>query len=279
MVKPYLKSVDLRKDLRSEVLFSGVSLEISVKSWILITGSSASGKTTLLRLLFGEGKPNFGYVEKRKNLRRLKIEHELICHKKTIRQSLTTLGHKFGLRGEARSKRIEELAVKFNFKSFLDQNVATLSDSIKQLASLAQAFLVPLDLIAFDEPLVYLTQDEVKSFRSELNRFHELGVAIVVVAADAHLFEPDATKVYELSHANLKLIYDQDFVDLMRPHLIFKREPFAEKLPDYLLANSWVLKDDQLTLDLIAKPDEVNEIVLELIKRGYSLKYLREEII
>lgn len=254
-------------------------MDIGVKDWFLLTGSSASGKTTLLRMLFGEIKPNFGYVEKRKGLRSIKIEHEMLIKKKTIAQSLKALGHKLGLRGDDLEGRINALAQKFNLMPYLNQNILTLSESVRQLAALVQAFLMPLDLIAFDEPLVFLTPSEIRTFLHELERFHEIGVAIVIVAADGYHFKPLASRIYELTYANLKLIDASDFVDLMRPHLIFKPAPYAENLPDYLLKDTRILRQDPTILDLVVKNGEVDEITMELIRRGYSLHYLRLEII
>lgn len=279
MANFYLRGVDLKKDFRSRVLFSGVTLEVKVKNLIVLTGDSGSGKSTLLRMLFGEVKPDFGYVEKRKNLRRLKIEHQLIAKKKTIALSLRALGHKFGLKGEGLDKRISSLADDFGITQYLDEPIANLSAGVCQLASLAQAFLVPLDLVAFDEPLVYLTQKEIQVFLQQVARFNELGVGMIIVAANPYFFEKTATKIYELTNCNLKLLHDSNFVELMRPHLIFKREVYAEELPNYLLADERILKQDLTTLDLITKPANVNELTLELIKRGYTLKYFRYEII
>ncbi|BDR57545.1 ATP-binding cassette domain-containing protein [Xylocopilactobacillus apis] len=279
MANFYLKAVDLKKDLKKEVLFSGVSLEVQVKNWILITGTSGSGKTTLLRMLFGEAKSDFGYIEVKKHLRRLKIEHDFIQHKKTIEQNLESLGHKLGMKGDNLKNRIIELSEKFGFQKYLKENVGTLSDSIRQLGVLAQGFLAPIDLLAFDEPLIFLTQKEIQAFLKEEQNFHEIGTAIINVAANGRSFKKDATKIYELSHSNLKLVHDSDFTDLVRPHLIFERSEYAEEIPQFLLSNVWVVKNDAHQLELIAKPEEVNELTLELIKRGYTIKYLREEII
>lgn len=275
----YLKAVDLRKDLKNEVLFSGVNLEVRVKNWLLLTGAAASGKTTLLRVLLGNLKPNFGYIERKAHLRQLKIEHEFIKPRQTLKQSLMAAGHKQGLSGEVLSRRLVQLSQILQFQPYLNQNRKTLAPSIYQLGCLAQAFLGPLDLVAFDEPLIYLTPEATQAFLKLLRQTQELGTAIIIVAATGSLFQADATQIYELSHANLKLVQDVSYTDLLRPHLIFERSPYAETLPEYLLMDTTILNQDAKTLDLMVKPARVNELTLELIKRGYLIKYLNWEII
>lgn len=275
----YLKAIDLRKDFKKEVLFSGVNLMVHVKDWLLLTGDSASGKTTLLRLLFGEEKPDFGHLEQKPHLKRLKIEHSFLRYRKTLEQSLIATGHKLGLRGEALQQRISKLSKELYFKPYLKQNVATLAPSIYQLGCLAQGFLVPQDVLAFDEPLIYLTPPEITAFLHLLQQVNEIGTAIIIATAVSKIFEAKATKVYELSHANLKLVQDVGFTDLLRPHLIFERTDYAETLPPYLLMDAQILKQDEHHLDLMVKSEAVNELTLELIKRGYLVKYLNWEII
>ena len=64
--KPIIRLIDVEKVYRTEdeviLIFNGLSLDIYLNDFVVITGSTGSGKTTLMNIIAGLDRPSSGMV-------------------------------------------------------------------------------------------------------------------------------------------------------------------------------------------------------------------------
>ncbi len=210
--QPVLRIDDMSKTYRQSGqdvhALAGVSLTIHHGETLGLVGESGSGKTTFARCLLGitapdaghtlelEGVPLAPYTGKRsgEQVRAIQIVFQnpdsALNRRHTVRRiigrALTKLS---GLRGEARERRLRELAdsVKLG-ERFLSVRPSSLSGGLKQRVAIARAFAGQPKLVVCDEPTSALdvsVQATILNLLADLQRdehvsylfiSHDLGV-------------------------------------------------------------------------------------------------------
>ncbi len=154
---------------RFDVL-SDVTVDLPAGQTLAVVGESGSGKSTLARVITGLLPPSGGEVvfagrtlsgalaqRSKDDLRELQMIYQMADVAMNPRQSVGTiigrpLEFYFGLRGEARRKRVQELLDQIEMgKGFLDRYPAELSGGQKQRVCIARALAAKPKLIICDE--------------------------------------------------------------------------------------------------------------------------------
>ncbi|MEM9579159.1 MAG: ABC transporter ATP-binding protein [Pseudomonadota bacterium] len=147
-----------------------VSVDISPGQTLAVVGESGSGKSTLARVITGLLPPSGGTIDfagrtlspdqpsrTREDLRELQMIYQMADVAMNPRQTVGTiigrpLEFYFGLRGEAKRKRIQELLDEIEMgEGFIDRYPAELSGGQKQRVCIARALAAKPKLIICDE--------------------------------------------------------------------------------------------------------------------------------
>jgi ATP-binding cassette subfamily F protein uup len=170
------------------------SLRISRGDRIGILGRNGSGKTTFLRLLIGELKPDMGKVKLARDIgfsyfdqkrRDLKPEY-------TLRHTLCSQGGDY-LQVMGKTRHVAGYLKDFMFDPMLaDQRVGTLSGGQKNRLLLAKVLADPKSLLILDEPTNDLDMDTLDMLEEILSQYPG---TLIVVSHDRDFLDQTVSKI------------------------------------------------------------------------------------
>ncbi len=184
-----------------EINFNGFSFNFNKGDFILVAGSSASGKTSFLleceKQLNALGqKTGFVFQNFDSQIVTDKVWHELA----------------FGLEnaGTPRAlmeRRIAEMASYFGITSWFDRETDTLSGGQKQILNLAGTMVLTPDFLLLDEPVSQLDPIAASSFLNTVKKLNrELGTTVIIAEHRLEDIFADASKVFVLDKMQPKFI-------------------------------------------------------------------------
>ncbi len=178
-------------------LMEDISFSVRRGEFVILYGSSGCGKTTLLKLMKKELRPDgrqkgkiffkgteISKLDKKDSASRIGFvmqnpDSQLVTDK--VYRELA-----FGLEnlGESNSvikRKTAEIATMFGMNKWFHNNTATLSGGQKQLLNLASAMIMSPDLLLLDEPISQLDPFSATAFVDMLVRFNrEYGVTVII---------------------------------------------------------------------------------------------------
>ena len=178
-----------------QLLFENVNFNINDGEFVIITGTSGSGKTILLKILSGMQKPNSGivlwdnvdiYTLKTNQLSSLRLnESGFIYQDFMLIDELNAYDNIIlpsKLNNSFDKGYIDELIQKFNILHLLKKYPNVLSGGEKQRVAIVRSLVNRPKVLFCDEPtgaLDYKATIEIMEFLKALNE--ELGITIVLV--------------------------------------------------------------------------------------------------
>jgi ABC-2 type transport system ATP-binding protein len=161
-----------------------VDLELGTGSVTLLSGVNGSGKTTLLRIIAGLSPPTLGVA---RGVRTLAVVPDRFVPpaRMTGRSYLRHQGRLRGLATAGADQRAEELSERLGVRPGLDVALGDLSKGNVQKVALAQAFLVPVELLAMDEPRSAIDPPAASALDDLVEEARRRGTAVVVSDPDA----------------------------------------------------------------------------------------------
>ncbi|MFV0499856.1 MAG: ABC transporter ATP-binding protein [Bacilli bacterium] len=189
---------------KKEVL-KNVNITIDEQDFVIITGKSGCGKTTLINCLsmlekydsgvisyFGE---SYNQMSNRKKINILKRDFALIFQDFGLIEELSVYKN---LSFVSQNKtRIREKLKDFNLDINLETKVSLLSGGEKQRLALARAVLKSSKVIFADEPTGNLDDKNSQIVMEFLTEMNKEGKTVVVVTHDLKMLDY-ANKVYEM---------------------------------------------------------------------------------
>lgn len=226
-------------------ILKDVNFSLKEGEFVLLTGLSASGKTTLLRqckkslAAFGEKKGQIFYNNK--DIQDLDLredasgigfvqqdpQNQIVTDK--VWHELAFGLESLGLDQETMRLRVGEIASFFGMESWFLKKVTDLSGGQLQMVNLASILCMQPKLLLLDEPTAMLDPIASLEFFQGLNRVcQELGITILV--SEHRLTEPYALAERVLFLENGSIAFDGKPRDFVRE---MKREPksILESLP------------------------------------------------
>jgi ABC-2 type transport system ATP-binding protein len=180
----------LRK--RRKEALRGVDLSVPEGAFWGLLGPNGAGKTTLLsvianllipeqgevRVLGRDLRKNAGAVRRRINL---SSGHANFLWSLTVKENLEYYAMLYGLSGNRRRQRVEELLELFDLQAFAKVRFEELSTGTKQKLSLAKSLVNDPALLLLDEPTVGLDPDVARRIRDSVQRLHrERGTTLLM---------------------------------------------------------------------------------------------------
>ena len=203
-----------------EEIISDANFSINSGDFIFLTGASGSGKTTIIRHLYGELKPKSGYlniggfdmgkISKSKLLylrRYLGIvfqDYKLIQEwniEKNVKLPLTIAG----INEELAQKKVHQLLSKVKLIHKADSYPYELSGGEQQRAAVIRALINEPVIILADEPTGNLDEYSAKLVMDLFKFAHELGITVLIAT---HNLPDDFDTPYRQIHIEGKKLYE-----------------------------------------------------------------------
>jgi ABC-type polysaccharide/polyol phosphate transport system ATPase subunit len=183
-LKSALLSGRLFRDLQpDEVLeaLKGVSFNVAQGRTFGIIGRNGSGKSTMLKLIAGIGKPTTGQVKVQGRVSAL-IELGAGFHPEISgRENVFINGMMLGLSKKAIAARFDEIVAFAELEQFIDAPVKTYSSGMYMRLGFAVAINVDPDVLLVDEVLAVGDQAFTNKCLTKFDEFRRSGRTIVIV--------------------------------------------------------------------------------------------------
>ena len=163
---------------------------------LVLFGANAVGKTTLLRILSTQARPDAGTLwvagydlGRRPGAVRRRVgvvgHRTYLYDDLTCRENLVYYGRLFGLTDV--QQRVEEAMSRVGLGARADQRVRTLSNGMQKRASIARAILHRPPLLLLDEPEAGLDHESTAMLKSLLEEWAESGGAAIMTTHNVDL--------------------------------------------------------------------------------------------
>ncbi|MBQ8965905.1 ATP-binding cassette domain-containing protein [Ruminococcus sp.] len=191
-----LKNVS--KAFGTNILFSSLTFSIDDGDFVVFSGKSGCGKSTMLNLIGGIDKVSSGNIivdgmDITKNYNRVKYFSEKVgflfqnfalSENKTVLKNLQMVAKK-----NRTSVTIDEALKEVGILSKKDAKVCTLSGGEQQRVALARLMIKKCDIILADEPTGSLDRENAMIVINILKKLNEKGKTIIMVTHDETLKE------------------------------------------------------------------------------------------
>ncbi len=198
--KKLLSGKNLTKSLGGKLLFKGVDVVLSPGSRLGIVGKNGTGKTTLLKILAGEIKPDVGTLKQAQDLRLVYFDQHRnqIPPNVSLRDALSPTSDVVNFRGQL--IHVNGWAKKFLFSpDRLNLPISCLSGGERARILIAKLMLEPADVLFLDEPTNDLDIPTLEVIEENLIDF---AGAVVLITHDRCLMDRVCTQILGLGTEN-----------------------------------------------------------------------------
>lgn len=190
---------NVTKKYGPHLVLDGVSFDIDNNEFVVLTGASGAGKSTVIALLIGAERPTHGSVEvddmqvsemnaDTLQLYRRKIgvvyQDYKLLGKKTVFENVAFAMEVCNEPDELIHERVPQVLEKVGLLHFQDKFPDQLSGGEKQRLAIARALVHRPRLIIADEPTGNLDEANVKGIVSLLTTLHEEGATVLLTSHD-----------------------------------------------------------------------------------------------
>lgn len=194
----------LKKSFGEHVIFNDFSLEIKPTEFVVLTGASGCGKTTLLNMIggiepidSGEILVNGVNITKKRNLKRyyqtqvgFLFQNFALVERKTVAANLNLI-QKTARSGISMAEALQRVGMQGKEKQY----VYSLSGGEQQRIALARLMMKQCDLVLADEPTGSLDRRNAAQVMEILKAFTSMGKTVVMVTHDPSLIEDSMRKI------------------------------------------------------------------------------------
>jgi ABC-type multidrug transport system ATPase subunit len=182
-----------------------IDVDITSGELVAIIGGNGSGKTTLLKILVGLSRASAGTVSGRPPVVAYVPERFPSQHRMSALAYLTHMGRIRGLSGQAAAARARELLERLALVGGETTELRRLSKGNAQKVALAQAILVPAQLLVLDEPWTGLDTAAHEVLTQLMNEVATAGGAVVFTDHHDSVVAASASVIYEIREGHLSL--------------------------------------------------------------------------
>lgn len=195
-----IQLINLCKQYDARVLFSNFELIIDNGEFVVFSGASGCGKTTLLNMIGGIENPDSGEIvidgvnicreKHKKDFYLYKVgflfQNFALLENMTVRQNLQLIPRK------ARTNlSIEEALSKVGLKDMEEIKTYKLSGGEQQRVALARLMLKKCDIVLADEPTGSLDERNASDVMKILHQLNDDGKTVIVVTHNPTIIEKE----------------------------------------------------------------------------------------
>ena len=209
-----VKLISISKSFKGKPVLVSFSTLIQDGEFVMITGASGVGKSTLLNIIGGLEAPDSGEVMiQNQNIRalkgkdRVKLYQEYVGFifqgfyldpKLTIRENIALPGIFAKQKPKVRAERTATLAKILGITDCLDKKPSEASGGQSERACIARALFMGPKIILADEPTTNLDKKNADNVLKILQVFQRKTGTTVIIASHDELVRPYATKIITL---------------------------------------------------------------------------------
>jgi len=209
-----VKLISISKSFKGKPVLVSFSTLIQDGEFVMITGASGVGKSTLLNIIGGLEAPDSGEVMiQNQNIRalkgkdRAKLYQEYVGFifqgfyldpKLTIRENIALPGIFAKQKPKVRAERTATLAKILGITDCLDKKPSETSGGQSERACIARALFMGPKIILADEPTTNLDKKNADNVLKILQVFQQKTGTTVIIASHDELVRPYATKIITL---------------------------------------------------------------------------------
>lgn len=205
-----LQNIELQHD--DKVILNNVNFQIDNNDFVYIIGRVGSGKSSLLKALYGELPVKKGQARildfdllnlKKKHIPQLRKQLGIIfqdfqlLHERTIQENLDFVLKATGWKKKERAERINEVLELVGLQDKANNFPHELSGGEQQRICIARALLNRPKIILADEPIGNLDPDTSRQIMNILQNIREQGAAVIMVTHNIHLLTKFPGIVYQ----------------------------------------------------------------------------------
>jgi ABC-2 type transport system ATP-binding protein len=181
--------VNVTKKFGSKIAVEDLNLRIGRGELFAFLGPNGAGKTTTIKLMCGLLFPTLGTIriagydlqemgDKARQLISYVPDQPFLYEKLTGREVLHFIADMYGMEGERRRHRIEEMIDLFNLANFVDDLTERYSHGMRQRTVFASALLHEPQVLIVDEPTVGLDPRSIRLLKDLLRKEANRGVTV-----------------------------------------------------------------------------------------------------
>lgn len=260
-----MKAGGLSKCFGEKVILDNADLLVQYGERVAMIGPNGCGKTTFIKMLLGEEKPDSGWVEVGANAmtaylpQRIHFENEEITVLDCFRDGISIL------EGKAR----EYLSKYMFYGNSVFKKVKQLSGGEKIRLKLAKLLHENVNLLILDEPTNHLDIESIETFEEALESFQG---TVFFISHDRYFINNIAGRIIAFENATLKSYrgnYDDYKKEISRREVkeVKKLEPKKEKVKKPTLRNENQRKEieqDQIETKIESVENEIRDLDLAM---------------
>ncbi|MET1032388.1 ATP-binding cassette domain-containing protein [Domibacillus tundrae] len=183
---------------KSVTALKHISFQVEEGHVVGLLGENGAGKTTLLRSIATLLAPTDGHIQVagfdtvnepaqiKKRIGVLFGGEKGLYDRLTARENLVYFASLYGLSRHETKVRIDDLALKFGMRDYMDRKVGGFSKGMRQKIAIARTLIHNPDIILFDEPTTGLDITSSNVFRQLVHQLKREGKTIVF---SSHIME------------------------------------------------------------------------------------------
>ncbi|CCY50239.1 MULTISPECIES: amino acid ABC transporter ATP-binding protein [Peptostreptococcus] len=212
-----LKVVNLKKSFNNLEVLKGISFEIEKGEIGVVLGKSGAGKTTLIRCINGlesfdsgsiivddtEIKNSADFSKLRGQIGMVFQNFNLFPHL-TILENITEAPIRVFKKSRSEAEKIAlELLDMVDLSDKKDMYPYQLSGGQQQRVAIARSCALNPKVLCFDEPTSALDQENIGNVKTIIDKFKNLGMAILIITHDIQFADTVADKIIYIEEGHL----------------------------------------------------------------------------
>ena len=208
---------NISKKLGNKQLYQNFSMDIPEQSFVIITGESGCGKTTLLKILIGIESPTSGeifkddenitYIDCSKRGMGIVFQNYALFPNMTVLQNVMyALNLKLKDKERAKAESLEMIKM-VNMEEHINKYPHQLSGGQQQRVAIARTLALKPDIILFDEPMSALDADNRLTLRREIKKIQKnLKTTMIYITHDQEEAFSLSDRVMVMNNGNIEQI-------------------------------------------------------------------------
>lgn len=191
-----IQIVGLTKSFGDHVIFDNLSFEIADGEFVVFSGKSGCGKTTMLNLIGGIDTPDSGQIivdgtditRQKNRIEYFRTKVSFLFQNFALIENKTVLENLKMVKPHSRTEvTIEQALKKVGLEDKLNAKVYTLSGGEQQRVALARIMIKQCGIILADEPTGSLDSENANSVMDILTELNKQGKTVILVTHDESL--------------------------------------------------------------------------------------------